>query len=64
MALAGFIGSSRKSRRVPISGALCGTGAGCVENGLWPPKFRSHNMGLCDANGEGGGRGVGERSWF
>ena len=56
--------SSRKNRQVPVLGALWRAGAGCVEKGLWPPKFRSHNMGLCDVSsgGWGGGQILG-RGW-
>lgn len=52
-----FLGSSRKNRRVPFYPAFRGERTESVENGLWPPEFRSHNMGLCDMNAEGGGGG-------
>lgn len=52
-----FYCSSRKSRRVPVLGALRGERVRCVENASLPPIFRSHNMGLCDADRTGRGRG-------
>lgn len=59
-----FYYSSRENRRVPVLGALWRTGVRCVEKGLWPPKFASHNMGLCDANRLGRGRGSNSlREW-
>jgi hypothetical protein len=64
MALFSFLGSSRESRKVPVLGALWRAGVGCVENGLWPPKYMSHNMGLCDMYGQGGGGGAAFTSGF
>jgi hypothetical protein len=54
MASASFLGSSRKSRRVPVLGAFCVGRRRCVENVYGGQIFVQHNMGLCCTDGKGG----------
>lgn len=44
---AGFQGSSRKNRIVPVLGALCCAGGRCLEKRFGALKSMQHNMGLC-----------------
>ena len=61
---AGFQGSSRKNRIVPVLGALCRAGGRCLEKRFDALNSMHHNMGLCCTDCVDGGDGVGHFFFF
>lgn len=54
MCAANCLGSSRKSRRIPVLGAFWRAGGRSPKNGSGGQNSEQRNMGLCCIDGQGG----------